>query len=154
VLVVAVHPQPQLLATGTVAPPIVLTSAAGQQVNALEAATAHRLVIEFFDVECETCQRQAAELCGIAARHPADVFVAVDAARESATALSAYARHYHPAPCPVTLLVDPGLKVTRAYRAAVVPTVYVVDARGTIAYGAVGPAGIDGAEPALRRLGG
>lgn len=154
VLVLVVHPQAPLLSMGSAAPPINLTSDTGQPVNALQAAAHNALVIEFFDIECATCQRQAPALCSIAARHASDVFVAVDAANESASALRAYRMRYLAPPCPVTLLVDPGLKVSRAYQAAVVPTLYVVDSTGKIASAAVGPAGVDGLEAALRRAGG
>lgn len=152
-LVALVHPQAPLLSTGTAAPPIDLTSNTGQRVNALQAAAGHALVVEFFDVECDTCKRQAPQLCSIAARNPSDVFVAVDAANEGTGALTAFARNNLPQPCPVALLIDPGTQVSRAYHAAVVPTLYVVDGSGRIASAAVGPAGVDGLEAVLHRLG-
>lgn len=154
VLVLVVHPQAPLLPAGSPAPPIKLTSDTGQPVNALVAAAHHALVVEFFDIECTTCQRQAPALCGIAARHPSDVFVAVDAGNESPTALRAFRARYFPQPCPVTVLVDPGVAVSRAYRAAVVPTLYVIDTRGTIASADVGPAGIDNLDAVLHAVGG
>jgi peroxiredoxin len=154
VLVLVLRPQPRLLAVGTSAPPILLQSVFGQQVNALNAAAHHNLVVEFFDTQCDTCQRQAGQLCAVAQRHESDVFVAVDAAGEDAATLNAYARARQPSPCRVTLLVDPKLSVSRAYRAAVVPTVYVVDSSGKIAYGAVGSAGVDGVDTMLQRLDG
>lgn len=147
------RPQPQLLAVGSTAPAIVLQSASGQQVDGLRAAAHHNLVVEFFDTQCDTCQRQAAQLCALAQRHASDVFVAVDAAGERASALTAYAGAHQPPPCPVTLLADPKLSVSRAYRAAVVPTVYVVDSSGKIAYAGVGSAGVDGLDAMLQRLG-
>lgn len=153
-LVLVVHLQPQLLAAGSTAPAIVLQSSAGQRVDALVAAAHHNLVVEFFDTQCDTCRRQAAALCSVARQRPAVVFVAVDAGGENRSAVAAYGRVNHPPPCPVTLLLDPGLSVSRAYRAAVVPTVYVVDSSGKIAFGAVGSAGVDGLDVTLRRLGG
>lgn len=152
-LIVLVRPQAPLLSAGTPAPPINLVSDTGQRVNPVQAAEHHAAVVAFFDVECDTCKRQAPQLCGIAARHPSATFVAVDAANESAAALAAFARDYMPQPCPVTLLVDPGAKVSRAYYAAVVPTLYVVDGSGNIASAAVGPAGVDGLEAVLHGLG-
>lgn len=154
VLVLVVHPQAPLLSTGSAAPAINLTSDTGQRVNALAAAAHHALVIEFFDIECATCQRQAPALCGIAAGHTSDVVVAVDAGNESAAAIRGFRMRYFAAPCPITVLVDPGLAVSRAYRAAVVPTVYVVDKGGNIAYADVGPAGVDNLDAVLQRVGG
>lgn len=154
VLVLVIHLQPQLLAAGTTAPAIVLQSDTGQRVDGLAAAAHHNLVVAFFDTQCDTCERQAAQLCTLAEQHAADVFVAVDAGGESRSAVAAYGRANHPPPCPVTLLLDPGLSVSRAYRAAVVPTVYVVDSSGKIAYGAVGSAGVGGLDATLRQLGG
>ena len=153
-LVLVIHPQPQLLAAGTRAPAIRLESIAGEQVDALAAAAHHSLVVEFFDTQCDTCARQEGLLCSLAGQHAADVFVAVDAAGETRSAVAAYGRDNQPAGCPVTLLLDPGLGVSRAYRAAVVPTLYVVDSSGKIAFGAVGSAGVDGLDPTLRQLGG
>ena len=149
-----VRPPAQLLPLGTAAPGIVLNSASGQKVNALQAAAHHNLVIQFFDTQCDTCRNQAPQLCVLAHDHSGDVFVGVDAGREDASTLSAYAQTYLPQPCPVMLLLDPDLKVSRAYRAAVVPSVYVVDSSGKIGYAAVGSAGVDGLDAALQRLGG
>ena len=144
----------QVLPLGTAAPQLTLTSAAGQRVHALQAAAHHSLVVEFFDTECNICRSRAPELCGLSHDHSSDVFVAVDAAREDAAALNTYGQRYQSQPCAVALLVDPDLTVSRAYRAAVVPTVYVVDSSGNIAYAAVGSAGIDGVAATLQRLGG
>ena len=143
-----------VLPLGTAAPQLILTSAAGQRVNAREEAAHHNLVVEFLDTECEICRSRAPKLCTLAHDHGSDVFVAIDAAREDAAALNSYAQRYQPQPCAVTPLVDPDLTVSRAYRAAVVPTVYVVDSSGNISYAAVGAAGIDGLGAALQRFGG
>ena len=152
-LVFLVHPQPPQLAAGTSAPQITLQSVGGAAMNANAAAAHHALVVEFIETTCETCQRNAAVLCSLAARFPQDVFVAVDAGGESAAAVAGFAAAHEPAGCRVTLLLDPGLKVTHAYEAAVVPTVYVVDSSGKIAYGGVGSDGIAGLAAVLQRLG-
>ena len=148
-----VHPQPPQLAQGTVAPQITLRTVAGQTMNANAAAAHHALVVEFFETTCETCQRDAPTLCRLATRFPDDVFVAVDAGDEPATAVGGFAALRQPAGCAVAVLLDPGLKVTHAYEAAVVPTVYVVGADGRIAYGGAGSDGIAGLEAVLQRLG-
>ncbi|MGH7685896.1 MAG: TlpA family protein disulfide reductase [Candidatus Dormibacteria bacterium] len=149
-----IRPQPQLLALGATAPALVLQSIEGDRIDALATAAHHNLVVQFFDAQCDTCARQAAQLCSVAQRHSADTVVAVDAAGESTAVVSDYARANRPSSCPVTLLLDPGLGVSRGYRAAVVPTVYVVDSNGKIAYAAVGSAGVDGLDSTLLHLGG
>lgn len=149
-----IRPQPQLLALGAPAPAIVLQSITGDRIDALAAAAHHNLVVQFFDTQCDTCARQAAQLCSVAQRHGADTVVAVDAAGESSAAVADYGRAHQPSTCPVTLLLDPGLGVSRSYRAAVVPTVYVVDSNGKIAFAAVGSAGVDGLDSTLQHLGG
>ena len=152
-LVFFVHPQPPQLAAGTTAPAIVLHTVAGASLNANAAAAHHALVVEFIETSCETCQRNAPVVCALAARFSHDVFVGVDAGAESAAAVAGFAAAHEPAGCPVTLLLDPGLSVTHAYEAAVVPTVYVVDSSGKIAYGGVGSDGIAGLAAVLQRLG-
>lgn len=149
-----VRPSAQLLPLGTPAPPLRLVSTTGQTVNALQAAAHHSLVVDFLDTQCDTCRSQAAQLCSIAQDRGSDVFVAVDAGGETASALKAYAQSYFSSSCRVTLLADPDRTVSRAYRAAVVPTVYVVASGGEIAYAAVGSDGVNGLPATLQRLGG
>ena len=151
---VVVRPSAQLLPLGAAAPPLTLADTAGKRVNALQAAAHHSVVIDFFDTQCDTCKGQSAQLCGVAQQHGSDAFVAVDAGGEGAAAVSSYAHTNLPSPCPVTALLDPTRSVSRAYRAAVVPTVYVVDSSGKIAYADVGSAGVDGLDATLQRLGG
>ena len=148
-----VHPQPPQLAVGSAAPQITLRSVSGQTVNATAAAAHHALVVEFIETSCTTCQRDAGTVCGLASHFGQDTFVAVDAGGESAAAVSAFAAAHEPSGCGVTLLLDPGLQVTHAYEAAVVPTIYVVDSGGRIAYGGVGSDGIAGVQAVLQRLG-
>ena len=149
-----VRPSAQLLPLGTAAPPLRLMSTTGQPVNALQAAAHHSLVVSFFDTQCDTCRSQAPQLCSVAQNRSDDVFIAVDAGGESAAALRAYAQSAFSSPCRVTVLADPARTVSRAYRAAVVPTVYVVDSGGKIAYAAVGSDGVNGLPATLQRLGG
>lgn len=151
---VVVRPSAQLLPLGTEAPPLTRVSTTGQTVNALQAAAHHNLVIDFFDTQCDTCRRQAPQLCTIAQQHSDDVFIAVDAGGETAAALKAYAQSNFQQSCRVTVLADPDRTVSRAYRAAVVPTVYVVASGGEIAYAAVGSDGVNGLSATLQRLGG
>ena len=149
-----VRPSAQLLPLGTSAPPLTLVSTTGQTLNALQAAAHHNLVVDFFDTQCDTCRSQAPQLCSVAQDHGNDVFIAVDAGGESASALASGTRSYFPKSCRVTVLADPDRTVSRAYRAAVVPTVYVVAGGGEIAYAAVGSDGVNGLPATLQRLGG
>src|SRR4029077_6897324 len=57
--IVLVHTQPPLLANGTVAPPIVLESDAGQKIDVLRGAAHHAVVLEFFETACVTCEQRA-----------------------------------------------------------------------------------------------
>ena len=150
--IVLVHTEPPLLARGTDAPAIVLQSDTGVRVDVLRGAAHHAVVVEFFETACVSCQHGAPALCAAGAGFPDVTIVAVDAGAEAAPALRAFVARYLPSSCNATVLVDPAQSVSHAYRAAVVPTVYVVDRNGKIAYGGVGPAGIDGLAAALRQL--
>ena len=149
-----VHPQASLLRNGSAAPAITLQTDTGVHVDALAAAAHRPLLIQFFSTVCDTCARQGPALCALPARFRRTLVIAVDAAGETAAAIRAYGLHAMPPPCVAHRLVDPALSVTRAYQAAVVPTVYVVDSSGRIAYGGVGGNAIDGAQAALMQLGG
>lgn len=151
---VVVRPSAQLLPLGTPAPALTLVSTTGQTLDALQAAAHHNLVVDFFDTQCDTCRAQAPQLCSLSLQHSSDVFTAVDAGGESADALTAYAKSNFPSSCRVTVLADPNRTVSRAYRAAVVPTVYVVAGGGEVAYAAVGSDGVNGLSATLQRLGG
>ncbi|MBV8529578.1 MAG: TlpA family protein disulfide reductase [Candidatus Dormibacteraeota bacterium] len=151
---VVVRPSAQLLPPGTPAPALTLVSTTGQTVNALQAAAHHNLVITFFDTQCDTCRAQAPQLCAVSLQRSGDVVIAVDAGGESTDTLEAYAQSNFSSSCRVTVLADPDRTVSRAYRAAVVPTVYVVASGGEIAYAAVGSDGVNGLSATLRRLGG
>ena len=80
--------------------------------------------------------------------------VGIDAAREPAAAVRAYAQRHLGAGCQVKLLVDPAGKVSRSYQISVVPTVYVVDGNGKIFAGGFGETTVAAAARVLRQLGG
>jgi len=152
-LVLLVHPQPPLLRPGSPAPAVSLRTAAGAQVHAVGAGARGPVLLEFLETACVTCQGRAAGLCAVAAAHPSALVAGVDAGNESAQQLQAYQARYVPADCAMVFLLDPGLSVSRSYEVAVVPTVYVVDRNGNIAYGGIGAQGLDDASAALRQAG-
>jgi peroxiredoxin len=149
--VLLVHPQPPLLAVGNMAPPIVLKTPDGVSLDVIHAAGQRPVVVEFFETTCPTCQQQAPSLCALQAMLPQTVFVAVNGARESSSAMKTYAQRYQGAGCNITLLGDPNGTVNQSYEITVVPTVYVIDKNGRIAYAGVGASGIDGLKPVLQR---
>jgi peroxiredoxin len=153
-LVFFIHPQPPLLATGAAAPAIALQTADGRRVDVFAAASHGPVLIQFFDTVCVNCREQQVALCTLAASFPRASVVEVDAGRESAAAVGAYAHANVAAPCRVTLLVDPGATVSQRYAITVVPTYYVVDSAGHIAFGGVGATGLAAAQPVLRQLAG
>jgi thiol-disulfide isomerase/thioredoxin len=150
-VVFLVHPQPPLLAVGASAPPIVLKNADGVSVDVLHAAAQRPVAVEFFETTCPTCQQQAPSLCALQAMLPQTVIVAVNAARESSSVLKTYAQRYQGAGCNITVLADPNGTVNQSYEITVVPTVYVIDKNGKIAYAGVGASGVDGLKPVLQR---
>jgi thiol-disulfide isomerase/thioredoxin len=149
--VLLVHPQPPLLAVGTVAPPIVLKTPDGVSLDVIHAAGQRPVAVEFFETTCLTCQQEAPSLCALQAMLPQTIFVAVNGARESSSAMKTYAQRYQGAGCNITLLADPNGAVNQSYEITVVPTVYVIDKNGKIAYAGVGASGIDGLKPVLQR---
>jgi thiol-disulfide isomerase/thioredoxin len=151
-VVLLVHPQPPLLATGAAAPPVVLRDATGVSDDVFGSAGHHAVVIHFFAVGCTNCRRQLPALCGLARDYPSAVVVGIDASREAAAAVLAYAQRYQPPGCAVRLLIDPGAKVSQTYAITVVPTAYVVDGNGKIVGAGFGASAVDGAAHALRRL--
>ena len=139
-----IHPQPSLLAVGSTAPAISLTSSSGAPVALPGAAAGQPYVLEFFETGCAHCQQVAAQLCGL----DAPVF-AVDAAKESADTVTAYQRRYAGA-CAYPILLDPGLRVVGSYAVTAVPTVYVVKG-GKIVYSGAGLEGVAALEGAVRQ---
>jgi len=151
-VVLLVHPQPPLLASGAAAPRIVLRDADGNRVDVFAGAAHHPVVLEFFTSTCANCRRQAPELCRLQEMFPAATVVGINAAREAATVVHAYALHHLAAGCPVKLLVDPAGTVSRNYQISVVPTVYVVDGNGKISAGGFGETTVAAAARLLRQL--
>ena len=153
-VVLLVHPQPPLLAVGTVAPSIVLKTPDGVSDDVIHSAGQRPVAVEFFETTCPTCQQAAPSLCALQAMLPQAVIVGVNAARESASAMKIYAQRYQGSNCDITLLADPNGMVNQNYEITVVPTVYVIDKNGKIAYAGVGAQGIDALKPVLQRLAG
>ena len=151
-VVLLVHPQPPLLATGSAAPAIVLRDAGGVRDDVFAAAAHGPVVVHFFAAGCTTCQRQVPAVCSLQRAFPMATVVGVDASREPASAVLAYGRRYLTPDCNVRLLVDPGARVSQAYAITVVPTAYVVDGAGRIVGAGLGASAVDGAAHALRQL--
>ncbi len=153
-LVLLVHPEPPLLAPGSSAPAITLDSAAGQRETVVGGGVHHPVVAAFIETACVTCQQQAPALCRVASSFPRASVVLVDSGEDPQNALLSFTSRYLPAGCDATLYADPGLDVSKAYQVRVVPTVYVIDASGTITYGGLGGTGVAGLDGALQRLSG
>ena len=151
-IVLLVHPTPPMLQAGTPAPSIALRTAGGQPDNVLQRANHRPVVVEFIEAGCVTCQQEAPALCRLGVTYPQVTFAAIDAAGESAAALQQFAARYQSPGCATAVLLDPGLQVSRAYDVRVVPTVYVIDSAGKIAYGGLGAQGIEGVAAVLQRL--
>ncbi|HZU76286.1 MAG TPA: TlpA disulfide reductase family protein [Dehalococcoidia bacterium] len=150
---ILVHPQPALLQQGSSAPAVALRDASGTLHRVVGKGMARPALIEFLSAGCSTCRASAQQLCD-AAGDGGVVVAAVDAGNDTAQTVSSFAQRYLAPPCSVPLLLDPGLSVSRAYQVGVVPTLYVVDNHGNIAYAGYGAAGITQAVQALRRLSG
>jgi peroxiredoxin len=147
---------PRLLPGGATAPAISAETSTGQQVTLFAggAPPTRPVVLEFFETTCAICQREVGPLCQVKAAHPEVDFYGVDAARESAATVEQF-RHAQGNGCiDFPLLLDPRSDLLRAYSVAVVPTVYVVDTHGRIAYSGTGAGGVDGLGTALRTLAG
>jgi thiol-disulfide isomerase/thioredoxin len=144
------HP---LLPGGAPAPPIVLHAAGtGQRHDVLTERQGHPFVLEFFETTCAICQREVKPMCDIHSRHPAIAFYGVDAARENSDTVSRFAQTQAGGCTDWPLLLDPQSTVLRSYTVTVVPTIYLVDARGRVAYTGTGEAGVSGLDDALRRV--
>jgi thiol-disulfide isomerase/thioredoxin len=139
-----IHPQPSLLAVGSNAPALTLTSSSGGSVALPAAAGGQPYVVEFFEAGCAHCQQVAGQLCGV----KAPVF-AIDAAKESADTVNVYHRQYASG-CAYPTLLDPTLSTTSAYAVSAVPTVYVVKG-GKIVFSGAGLEGIAALDGAVRQ---
>jgi peroxiredoxin len=146
------HP---LLPGGSPAPAIRLAGSAapGDVHDVLSESSGHPVVLEFFETTCQICQREVRPMCDVHAKHPAVPFYGIDAARETAKAVEDF-RHAQGGGCTGwPLLLDSQSTVLRAYSVTVVPTVYVIDSRGRVAYTGTGEAGVSGIDRALTQLG-
>ncbi|HEV3123491.1 MAG TPA: TlpA disulfide reductase family protein [Candidatus Dormibacteraeota bacterium] len=145
---------PGLLANGTAAPSFTLSADDGNQHTLPAAAPGGATVVLFIEATCPHCQEEAPKVCDLARQHPHTTFVGVGAAEENSDALRAF-RGAHMAQCGASLfplLVDSSADVTHRYVVAVVPTIYVIDASGKVAYSGTGTDGVDAATPVIDRL--
>ena len=147
---------PRLLPGGSAAPAITADSATGEHVALFPTGStpSRPTVVEFFETTCAVCQREVAPLCQVRAAHPEADFYGVDAAREDANTVNNFRRSQGGGCIDYPLLLDPRSDALRAYSVAVVPTVYLLDTRGRVAYAGTGAGGVDGLSAALRSLGG
>ena len=147
---------PRLLPGGTTAPAISAASSTGDHVAPVIAGTppARPLVVEFFETTCAVCRQEVAPLCQVKAQHPGADFYSIDAAREDAATVNGFRRSQGNGCTDWPLLLDPKSDLLRAYSVTVVPTVYVIDTHGRIAYAGTGQGGVDGLATALRSLAG
>jgi peroxiredoxin len=146
---------PRLLPGGTVAPAIAADSSGGEHVAILGSGNppSRPVVLEFFETTCAVCQQEVRPMCTVHAQHPGADFYGIDAAREDAAAVNGFRQGQAGGCTAWPLLLDPKSDILRAYSVAVVPTVYVIDTRGRVAYAGTGQGGVDGLATALRTLG-
>jgi peroxiredoxin len=146
---------PRLLPGGTAAPAISATAASGEQVALFGAANPppRPVVLEFFETTCAVCQQEVGAMCQTHAQHGGADFYGIDAAREDAGAVNGFRRSQSGGCTSWPLLLDPGSSILRSYSVTVVPTVYVIDTRGRVAYTGTGAGGVEGLATALRSLG-
>jgi len=143
------HP---LLPGGAPAPAIRLQDSAGLRHDVLAEAAGHPVVLEFFETTCTVCQHEVGPMCDAQRRHPDIPFFGLDAAREKAATVEGF-RHDQGSGCTGwPLLLDPNSNVLRSYSVTVVPTVYLLDARGRVAYTGTGEAGVSGLGQAIAQV--
>jgi peroxiredoxin len=143
----------QLLPLGAQAPAIHLADTGGTQRNVFAESGGQPVVLEFFETTCAVCQREVKPMCDTHAKHAGVPFYGVNAARESASAVGDFGRKQAGGCTSWPLLLDPRSDVLRAYSVTVVPTVYVIDSKGRVAYEGTGESGVAGLDAALSRLG-
>ena len=119
---------PELLSVGDQAPPFALAADDGAPV-ALAKSPGRPTLVAFVESGCSSCRAEAPLLAQLA-RSGARV-LAVDVSHSSAEERAAFARDALEGVVP--LAPDPEGTVGVAYRALVVPTIYVLRADGTIA---------------------
>jgi thiol-disulfide isomerase/thioredoxin len=146
---------PRLLPGGTAAAAISADASTGEHVTAFAtgAPPTRPVVVEFFETTCAVCRQEVAPMCQVKAQHPGVDFYGIDAARENAATVNDFRRTQANGCTDWPLLLDPRSDLLRAYSVSVVPTVYVIDTRGRIAYAGTGAGGVDGLATALRNLG-
>jgi peroxiredoxin len=146
---------PRLLPGGTAAPAVTATAADGSTVTLFGPGhpPARPVVIEFFETTCAICRQEVTPLCQAKQQHPGADFYSIDAAREDAATVNGFRSGQGGGCIDWPLLLDPRSDILRAWSVAVVPTVYVVDTHGRIAYAGTGAGGVDGLATALRTLG-
>lgn len=146
---------PRLLPGGSAAPAISATSSTGEAVALFGAANppGRPVVLEFFETTCTVCRQEVGPMCDVHAQHGGAAFYGIDAAREKAPEVNDFGRTQGNGCTSWPLLLDPRSTILRAYSVTVVPTVYVIDARGRVAYTGTGQGGVDGLAAALRSLG-
>lgn len=162
VLTSKLHPS-SLLTVGTAAPKLDLLGPGPVHSDAVAVRAGRPLVIEFFEAGCPVCQSTGPDLCAIHRAHPGADVIAVDAALDSAPDIAAFRRD-HLGSCgqddTMPVLADPCRppgaspcgNVTSHWQVKFVPTVYIVDAGGTLVYAAGGDLALDGVAVALGAL--
>ena len=142
---------PKLLPGGSVAPAISLDASTGE--HATLFGSNRPTVLEFFESTCSVCQREVPAMCALRKAHPEIDVYGVDAARENASTVNEFRRSQANGCIDFPLLLDPTSAVLRSYSVTVVPTVYLVDTRGRVAYTGTGAGGVDGLSSAISTLG-
>lgn len=145
----SLHPLQHPLAVGTVAPDFDLAAADGQREH-LADARGHVVLLDFFAVWCDHCQREAPivdrlvtaygpkglrVLDILASPYGKDYGTTGDTRLADRGDIDWYARTFH---LHRPILIDPHFATVNRYGAYSYPTIYVLDARGVIRYAAVG----------------
>jgi cytochrome c biogenesis protein CcmG, thiol:disulfide interchange protein DsbE len=145
------HP---LLPGGSPAPAITLFAAgdARTPLDVTGTENGRTYVVEFFETTCAVCQHEVKPLCDVRVRHPRVAFFSIDAARESDQAVTNFKQQQAGGCSDWVYLLDPKSTVLRSYSVTVVPTIYVIDGKGRVAYTGTGEAGVSGLDIALHQI--
>lgn len=162
-----IRPPVSLLEIGSRAPALAPSVGVSglPSVDQVASRAGSAMVIEFFKSDCPACEQAAPGFCDLLAHHPATTLVEVDADFETDQAVAAY-RQSRFGTCAglsrITFLADPctardqnGLCTASAHllwKVEATPTVYVVDAGGTIVFAGVGSGTPAPADDALTRV--
>jgi peroxiredoxin len=142
------HAARGLLPVGSVAPPFTLRTPVGRQVS-LASLRGKAVLLELFATWCPHCAAEAQHLKAMYAGLPHDryAFLALNGDSEDAASVLAFHIWFG---LPFPALLDPGTDpgtfhtpgapgpVSSAYKLNVLPTFYVIDPHGRIAWSAVG----------------